>query len=251
MHVCFFPGSSHWTISCIRTITCEKLSALVHCNPDMENSAYHPVGAREMCYPRILHWACAVLNLETHSLQKSSFWGPLRLTEMDNSGSLLWRKLKVLNLSEMVLVWSLLSHSFQNSVWQRLGENEGPPCRLRWFLYLVLHQKHLASFWNYRFLGPESELQEMQTDNKLSSGSYLASKMKDQCFPPSVSADWAFILHACVVPLTVCIGWRDTHWKGNFCSVLIPGWCEIGNSHYPKGWYWSDCLMEAKTEGPS
>ena len=27
--------------------------------------------------------------------------GPLRLTEMDNSGSLLWRKLKVLNLDSL------------------------------------------------------------------------------------------------------------------------------------------------------
>ena len=246
MHVCFFPDSSHWTVSCIRTITCEKLSALVHCNPDMENGAYHPVVEKcatlEFFTGPVLCWIWKPIHYRSQA-----FEGPLRPTEMDHSGSLPRGKLKVLNLSEMVFVLSLSSHSFQNSIVARLGENEGPPCRLWWFLYLVLHQKHLESFWNYRFLGPESESQEMQTDNKLFRGSYLASKMRDQCFPPCLSRLSPHSACLCGSPHSTH-RWERHTLERQFCSMLIPGWCEIRNPYYLKGCYWSDCLMESRTE---
>lgn len=169
-----------------------------------------------MCYPRILHWACAVLNLETHSLQKSSFWGA---PQTDRDGPQ-W-EFALVEAEGPQLVWdgtcfkpfkSQLSKQYCG----KTGGEWGTSMQVMVVSFPGSTPETLVELWNYRFPGPESESQEMQTDNKLFSGSYLASKMKDQCFPPSVLADWALILHACVVPLTVCTSGRNTYWKGDF-----------------------------------
>lgn len=76
----------------------------------------------------------------------------------------------------------------------------GPLCISWWFLYLVLHQKHLGRFCNYRFLGPESEFTERYIYNKFLDDLYLVSTTKQTyAFDPVLA-------HSALIPQGSCVG---------------------------------------------